>query len=467
MRRIFVPALALFPALLLSSPPEDQKKSPADLVRLIRKAVEGGKEDEALALIRELGGTGAALKDLFDLGIKIQIPRLYHEVTAQLAARTDEEALKYFEAEARGSNEVRQIYLADVLAEMKAPRAVEIAGLLVEDKNPTVLRSAIATMGKLKVRGSVAPLLKLLERLEGTKDRGQVYQELRDALFALTGQDFEAVADWKKWWDINQGTFEPGKQVEGATQVRKAPRDSVPEFAGKKIFGKNVVFVIDTSGTMRFVQKDDIPGLGVVSKGRDSEKASGRVKEGSLTKENERLARFWGRMEMAKRALLKAIQGFDARARINVLEFNSKVKRLEKTLFSATPAAKKKAEDWVRKMKWIPNGNTNTMASLEEAFAVDGSVSEIYFLSDGIPSKDGTVNDPPGPILERVEALNRFRKVKIYTFGFDPKYLLKENGDQSKDLTQANEFLKTLAESTGGTFTELKVTDEKPPKEFK
>jgi len=453
---------------VFSSPLEEGKKAPAELIKLLRKALDTGKEDEAMALVRELATAAPPVKDLFELGIKIQIPRIYHEITSQLAARTDDESLKFFEGEAKSSSEVRQIYLADVLSEMQHPRAADIAGILVEDRNPTVLRSAIGTLAKLKVRGSVGPLVKLLERLETNKDRGQVYQELRDALFALTAQDFDALEDWKKWWEINQATFEPGKQAEGPTQARKASRDNVPEFAGKKIFGKNVVFVIDTSGTMRFVQKDDIPGLGMVMDGRDSEKAGKQSGGGGMTKENDRLARFWMRMEMAKRALLKAIQAFDARARINVVEFNTKVKRLEKTLVSATPPMKKKVEDWVKKMKWMPNGNTDTMAALEDAFAVDRSTSEIYFLSDGIPSKNGTVNDPTDPILERVEALNRFRKIKIYTFGFDPAYLLAERqGNQNAELTKANEFLKTLAESTGGTFTILKVTKEEPPKEFK
>jgi hypothetical protein len=48
-----------------------------------------------------------------------------------------------------------------------------------------------------------------------SKDRGQVYQEVRDALFDITDQDFDTVADWKKWWEISKATFDPMKKPTG------------------------------------------------------------------------------------------------------------------------------------------------------------------------------------------------------------------------------------------------------------
>jgi len=465
MNRVALFILACVAASALPVLAQDAKKSAADLSKQIRKSVEAQKEEEALAGVRDLAGLRGpdAQKALFDLGIAVQIPKVYKGITEALAGMTDEEAFKFYEAEAKGSNEVRRIYLADVLSEMKHPKAAELLGVLAEERNTAVLRSTVAALGKLRLKECVEPLLRILERLETAKDRGQVYQETRDAIFAVTSLDFDVMADWKKWWDVAKATFDPEKKPDGATQTRKPVRDAAADFAGRKIFGKNMVFVIDTSGTMQYVMKDDIPGL---ARADGTDRAGGTQEPDERgTAEDQRLAKFWTRMEMAKRSLIKALEGLDARARVNVLEFNTKVKSMQKTPFALTPEMKKKATDWVKRMKWMPNGNTYTQLAIEEAFGTDRTTTEIYFLSDGIPSKDGVRNDPTGPILEKVEALNRFRKVKIHTFGYDPVSITE--GMEHPGLVQANDFLKKLAKSTGGTFTLLKVTDEKPPKTFR
>ena len=60
------------------------------------------------------------------------------------------------------------------------------------------------------------------------------------------------------------------------------------------------------------------------------------------------------------------------------------------------------------------------VTSFAEAFNADVKTNTIFFLSDGLPSKDGKVNDATRPILDKLFELNRFRKIKIHTFGFDP-----------------------------------------------
>ncbi len=461
----FVAVLFLLGTGNLLSAADEGGKSIAELAKQIRRKIDTGKEPETLPLIKEIAAIGGeeAAKAIFEAGLRLTVPAVYKEVTSILAARTDDLSLKFYEAEARGTQEVRQIFLADLLAEMKSPRAGEILGILAENKDTGVRRATVAALGKLRTKECVEPLLKLLAGFEAAKDRGQIYQEARDAIFEVTGQDFDAIADWQKWWDISKATFVPGKKPEGPTQTRKPTRDTAPEFAGKKIFGKNVVFVIDTSGTMRYVMKDDIPGLSM----GDGTDGSGIVREADeqITPENSRLAKFWTRIEMAKRALAKALDAFDARARINVLAFNERVKKLEKALIQCNPGNKKKALTWVRKMQYVQDGKTHTQAALEDAFATDRSTTEMYFLSDGIPSKDGVTPDPTGPILDKVESLNRFRKIKIHTFGYDPMSI--SEGREHPQLMEANNFLKKLSQRTGGTFTLLKVTDEKPPKDFR
>jgi hypothetical protein len=113
-----------------------------------------------------------------------------------------------------------------------------------------------------------------------------------------------------------------------------------------------------------------------------------------------------------------------------------------------------------------PKGNTNLYLPLEAAFKLkDRGLDTGYFLSDGLPSKDGLKNDNPMPLLEKVEAFNRFFKIKVHTFGYDP--ISFGFGQENSELSRANDFLKKLAAKTGGTFTLLKVTDEKPPPDFK
>jgi len=61
--------------------------------------------------------------------------------------------------------------------------------------------------------------------------------------------------------------------------------------------------------------------------------------------------------------------------------------------------------------------------------------------------------------------LNKFRKIKIHTFGFDPVVYPENKAGRipNPDLQSANKFLKELAEKTGGTFTIMKVDTTQTP----
>ncbi len=185
-----------------------------------------------------------------------------------------------------------------------------------------------------------------------------------------------------------------------------------------------------------------------------------------MTPEDMRLAKFWTRIEMAKRALLKALKRFSPKMSFNVAKFDQRVIPLQKKSFRAAGKARKKAETWVKNMRFTVGGATNTREALKVAFSIDKHAGAVFFLSDGLPSADGKKNDDPMPILDYVETLNRFRKIKVHTFGYDPQPL-RPGLAPVPELQRANKFLKTLAERTGGTFTLLKVTDEKPPPDFK
>jgi hypothetical protein len=334
-----------------------------------------------------------------------------------------------------------------------------VLGKLAGWKDEPVVRAAVSALGRQRSRHAVSELLGLLSRLEEAKDRGLIYQETRDALYAVTSMDYDSLDDWKKWWEPQRESWEPGKDDKGATRVERKPREQAPEFAGKKLFSRNLVFVIDTSGTMQYVLKPDIPGLTWFD-GSDGAKVTDGPKQG-LTPENSRLIKFWRRVEVAKRELVKAIGGLAQEARVNVIEFNKLVRPFEKQSKALSAAYKKQLIPRVERLDYNPLLGTNTLEALQKAFECDPRVAEICFLSDGLPSAEGKKKDDPMPLLEKVERLNRFRKVKIHTFGFDPRCM--KDWEVDPQIERANEFLLRLAEGSGGSFTLLKATDEKPP----
>ena len=177
-----------------------------------------------------------------------------------------------------------------------------------------------------------------------------------------------------------------------------------------------------------------------------------------MTEEQKRLARFWTRMEMAKRELRKVIKKMSKDAAFNCVRFDTTVSKFKKKATPASSGNKKSALKWVDGLKH--NGNTNTLDSLMEAFGQDARTNTIFFLSDGLPSVDGKVNDPTEPILDKVFEMNRFRKIKIHCFGFHP---FTQGGQQMPGLASANTWLKRLAESTGGTYTNMKVDNKLNP----
>lgn len=446
-----------------------------DLKKDFLKAVRGDDEEshkKALAIARRIGalGTEDAADLLFDVGIKTQTPRLFKGIGEILASMVKHDAvLELLVKKSKSSRFTDVIFVADIAGFTGNEHGVKLLANMTDTRDERVLRTVIPALRKLRIRASVPPLLELLERFGKSRSSALVLHEVRAALWDLTGQDFEALEDWTKWWDTVKDSFDPDAEREGQTYVSRS-KDQAPEFAGKKILSKNALFVIDSSGTMRYVMKDDIPGLGV-GDGTDG----GAVKGGGqMTPEDSRLARFWTRIEMAKRALVGALEKFSSGTRFNVMEFNRIVKSLNKKLIPASPRSKKKAIEWVKRMKFSTVIGTNTEEALVKALSTPG-VAEIFFLSDGLPSKDGKKNDDPMPILDKIEGMNRFRRVKVHTFGYDP-VPFSQRGQvtedhpqvQASELHRANQFLKLLSERTGGTFTMLKVDPNlKPPKDFK
>ncbi|MGE4618177.1 MAG: hypothetical protein AAEJ04_00050, partial [Planctomycetota bacterium] len=332
--------------------------------------------------------------------------------------------------------------------------ALVLLAKFLEDKSAFVQGAAVEALRKSQSGIGVEPLITLLEKLV-KKRKDVLYHQVRDALWELTGQDFDLIDEWHLWWEPRKGSFDPMAEThEGKTGVKRKRRGDDPEFWGVPVESKNIVFVIDTSGSMRYVHKDDIPGLGR-GDGSDGGGSSGG---GQMTQEQQRLAKFWTRMEMAKRELRKVVKKMSKDAAFNCVRFDTTVSKFKKKISPASSGNKKSALKWVDGLKH--NGNTNTLESLIEAFTQDIKTNTIFFLSDGLPSVDGKVNDPTAPILDKIFDMNKHRKIKIHCFGFHP---FTQGGQQMPGLTEANSWLKRLAESSGGTYTDMKVDPKLTP----
>ena len=514
--------LALF-AFCLSSLPTDLSASSnaaldAKQIKKLKKdygkAIQGQQNDSAIDVIRQITafGTPDALETVYDLGYQNgSVPAVYDVICEELSMMTgsvEHISTRYDKIDSKGDFRER-VYMTDILAyptnkrgelndrkvslEKQLKRidenglrpgsdpsipdrlkqeidalskqidrlkgqqndeAIKLMVLFLDDKSPFVQGAAVEAFRKSQSAVCVEPLINLLEKLL-KKRKDVLYHQVRDALWELTGQDFELIEEWFAWWEPRQNTFDPMEEThDGKTGVKRKRRGDDPEFWGVPVESKNIVFVIDTSGSMRYVHKDDIPGL-ARGDGSDGGQSSGG---GQMTADQQRLARFWTRMEMAKRELRKVVRKMSKDAAFNCVRFDTNVSKFKKKATPASNGNKKSAIKWVDGLKH--NGNTNTMDALIQAFSQDARTNTIFFLSDGLPSVDGKVNDPTQPILDKVFELNRFRKIKIHCFGFHP---FTQGGQQMPGLTEANTWLKKLAETTGGTYTDMKVDPKITP----
>lgn len=464
-------ALGLTTLFLMITSPSVAFATTADIRKLkkeIGRACLAGEWDAAIPLVGEISAVGGedAVEALYDVALRFgHTKKLYDAIVKELV-RHEAETMKYLDdrydrVDNKGDFQER-VFIAEVLGNLGTEQARKKLIVLLEDKADPVRQQAVKGLALTMHKDAVAPLIALLEDLLKQR-RDLLYYEVRDALWELTGEDFDLIEDWKSWWSVAESNFDPKKQDDhdGQTKVRKKRRGEDPEFFGVPVNSKNIVFVIDTSGSMMYVMKNDIPGL-AKGDGSDGGNATGG---GKSTPEDQKLAEFWTRMEMAKRELRKVLMRLDRAVVFNMLNFDNQTYVFGKgKSLVATPGNKKKALEWAESLRFRRDGATNTMDALVEAFKADPRTNTIFFLSDGLPSADGKTDDPQEPILDRVFSLNRFRKIKIHTFGYNPEpYPYGSGHPPYPSLVQANDFLKKLAESTGGTFTMMSVDTKYTP----
>lgn len=434
----------------------------------LEKAIAEEKIDEVKSLVSQLAATGdvKSARVILDVALKSRVeiePDFFEVLLKGLASLATPPCIELYEKELNGSLIPARVLIVDAASHMSGDAGISLILTGLRDDTTMVTEAALAAVLKRMPKGAIPVLIGLLEDWSKRKVKDAVFYNIKETLIQLTGESLTSPEDWRKWWAVNEASFDPKAIKEGKRTARRPVlgSDDDPQFFGVPISSKNAVFVIDTSDSMRLVQKDDIPGLTGV-RGVDQTEVVEKPKE-PLTPENKRLAEYWTRIEMAKRHLSKVLENLRPPTKFNIYGYNDRVIGFGKKSAQVSRTAQKKGLQWVKGLR--PTGNTHTLAAIEEAFKSDPGLNTIYFLSDGLPSKDGKTEDDRDKILKEVLKMNRFRKIKIHTFGFYPFSMA---GLPSEQLGRANEFLKQMAQKTGGTFTEMKVDpNEKPPPDFK
>ena len=228
----------------------------------------------------------------------------------------------------------------------------------------------------------------LVEMLPGAY--GLVQAEIIEHLTRVTKQKHkDNDREWTKWWTENKATFTFPERV--AAEEPVDPKQST--YYGIPICAKRIVFVLDTSGSMRGYP-----------------------------------------MEAAKMALLKTVESLPESVSFDMVLFDKTAAVWQPRLLPATLQAKQMAAQTV-----IARGmsmGTASHAALNAAFSLDPEV--IYFLSDGEPT-DGN----PSQIIESMSERNRTRRISIHTIGV----VTQKGGGAGLTF-----FMKPLAEHNYGSF---------------
>lgn len=420
--RIVLAAIAI---VFLAAPPALAKLSDREwkeAEKEFRKALASNDLQAIVASVKTIATDQSkrAVDMLLEIGAQLDNIKVYDSVKEALADMTEPEAVEHMIASLGKKTEQKQwsirCVLCDVLSSMQHPGITEAIAKRLNDNVPYVVSAAAKALGKRRDKAGVRPLIEKLKDLERQKD--VTWIDVRQALTAICGEDFESAADWSHFWDVKEKDFDPerdrGEKSEASTTVRDAP-----EFFAEPIISKRIMFVIDVSGSMREVDPK-IDGKG-----------GGK------------------RVERVKKELQEYVKSLKPDVKFNILAFDDKIrawKKAEQGIQPATPENKADAIQWVSTLK--ENGWTHTDEALKEAFR-NLQINTIVLLSDGAPMR-GKPNDPqsgapipPEEIYELVRGLNRLRGVKIHTFCFK----VFEGNPQMQPFL---DFMNTLAKENGG-----------------
>ncbi|MEE8105025.1 MAG: HEAT repeat domain-containing protein [Planctomycetota bacterium] len=276
----------------------------------------------------------------------------------------------------------------------------------------------------------------LIERLD--LEGGRTHEDIRQAIVGLTGMDRDWSGDlWSKWWAKaknwraaeRKGNAEAGERPPRREDgTRYAKREKETTYYGIKIFSKSVGYVLDTSLSME--------------QGCQVSKAVQNKMGRTYTAKT--------RMGVCKQELVQSIRDLDPRTRFSLVFFNHKVRSWKDALVRASPSAKNNCIAAVESI--APAGQTNYYDALRVTLGMAGrqggwdaafadTPDTLLFLTDGTPT-DGEITKSD-ELLSWWRERNRFARLRVHVIAM---------GVTNVDV----EFLRKLAESSGGTLVHIK-----------
>ncbi len=317
----------------------------------------------------------------------------------------------------------------DSLAAKKATQSAGLIAGALEDDAWQVRAAAVEALGALDQRSSVGALIARMQN-----ETGRLREDFERALGRLTGwalgPDPKA---WKGWWETNQAAWEAGtleKKKVDAAAADQGPGQTVA-FFGITTKSKNIVFVLDISGSMNepanFAEEEKVVATGGGSGGGGGGGAY-------VPKADEK----GKKIGIAKGELHRALGLLPSDTSFNIIFYSTEVKLYSNAMVQASDANKGKAQKYVHEIK--AEGGTNIHDALEKAFNLirkpeenfEKGVDTIFFLTDGMPTV-GKVVDPT-KIQKLVREWNQTRRIRIHTIGIGThdrammEALAKENG---------------------------------------
>lgn len=333
---------------------------------------------------------------------------------------------------------VSQAVVRAVLATLR-----KAAGELPREQRQIALRAALRMLGQCGWRtdmeivelvedhphkAAIPALIGVLERAALPADQlvelvnRDATPRLRDraheCLRGMTGAIWPADQPerWRRFWEFEQHNI----RVPETLPARRGGGNTRSTFFGIPVTGREIAFVIDTSGSM----KEQVGGT-VASGSRDERQAT--------------------RLSLAKEQLLLAVQSMDPAARYHLVTFAGAPRTWSR---KAVPPSSRSTRSLTELLSRIePEGGTNVYEALAQALALDQlrfgeqseeQIDELFLLSDGEPTA-GQVTDPE-EILALVAQANKYLKVRINTV-----FAGKGKGA---------DFLQKLAEQNDGVFVQ-------------
>ncbi len=283
-----------------------------------------------------------------------------------------------------------------------------VSGFL-DDPDWRVRSAVIKALANLKDRKTIELLIRQLGN-----EKWRLRYDIASQLAALTNKSLGFTASpWQSWYEANKNKLILSDPDNFKSPMSLSADETMATFFDIPIFGQNIVFVIDYSGSMKYTQE-----------GTDQTK-----------------------MDIALAELAKTLERFKQETRFNVVIMSTEAlvmrkRKLALRCLPATKANKASALKFVKSL-WdsledIRRGRGDLYDALMDAL-IEPDVDTIFLLSDGKPTYGAYIIDEN--IMTNLTKEHRFRQVVIHTI------LTGKKGTNPK-------LMKNIAELTGGMFSE-------------